>query len=138
MECRFKMEVAGTKETLWSYYSEVEKWFFWEENLENISIDGAFETGTYGKMKLVGQPEMAFRLTSVIPYQEFWNQTDIPGLGSITFGHEMLEEEGKLFIQHTVRLFNAPENTKTIDVLSQIFSDVPHAVYLLKEKVGIA
>lgn len=138
MEFSFKMEVAGTKETIWAYYSEVEKWFEWEADLENISIEGAFETGTYGKMKLEGQPEMTFELTSVIPYQEFWDQTDIPGFGSIVFGHEILEEEGKLFLKHTVRLFNAPENTKTINFLSQVFSDVPHSINLLKEKVGIA
>lgn len=138
MEFSFKMEVTGTKEIIWAYYSEVQNWFAWEEDLENISIDGAFETGTYGKMKLEGQPEMAFKLTSVIPYQEFWDQTDIPELGSIVFGHEIIEEDGKLFIQHTVRLFNAPENTETIKFLSQVFSDVPHAIYLLKEKVGIA
>lgn len=120
---------------LWAYYENLNKWYVWEEDLESITIDGDFKTGTQGKMKLSRQPEMTFTLTSVIKNTEFWDRTDIPGLGSISFGHEIFCEEDHTFMKHTVKMENAKETKETMQFLKQVFSDVPDSMFLLKEKV---
>ena len=46
MEFSFKIKVNAKKEEVWKYYSDIEKWYIWEEDLKNISLNGKFQTGT--------------------------------------------------------------------------------------------
>lgn len=52
MEFSFKIKVNAKKEEVWKYYSDIEKWYIWEEDLKNISLNGKFQTGTEGIMEL--------------------------------------------------------------------------------------
>ena len=137
MEFRFKVEVNASKEKIWSYYAEPEKRHIWEEDLESLKFNGELETGTTGTMKLKEMPEMSFTLTNIVPNVSYWDRTDIPGMGSIHFEHDILQENDKTFIQHAVRLEKENLSEDDFNFLSGVFSDVPKSVMKIKKEVEI-
>lgn len=135
MEFSFMTKIRGTKEKIWEYYADIEKWYIWESDLNDITLTGPFETGSVGSMQLEGMPPMDFLLTSVKEYQEFWDKTETP-MGSICFGHEIFEEsDGTSAVKHTVKLDCEEITAENINFLKQVFSDVPDAILLLKNQV---
>lgn len=137
MEFRFKVEVNASKEKIWSYYVEPEKRHIWEEDLESLKFNGKLETGTTGTMKLKEMPEMSFTLTNIEPNVSYWDRTDIPGMGSIHFEHDILQENDKIFIQHAVRLEKENLSEDDFNFLCGVFSDVPKSVMKIKKEVEI-
>lgn len=137
MEFRFKVEVNASKEKIWSYYAEPEKRHIWEEDLESLKFNGELETGTTGTMKLKEMPEMSFTLTNIEPNVSYWDRTDIPGMGSIHFEHDILQENDKTFIQHAVRLEKENLSEDDFNFLCGVFSDVPKSVMKIKKEVEI-
>ncbi|NMS89228.1 polyketide cyclase [Clostridioides difficile] len=137
MEFSFITKVNGTKEKVWEYYSDIQKWYIWESDLKNITLNDGFKTGSQGIMELDGMPPMEYILTSVEEFKEFWDKTDTP-LGSIFFGHEIFENsDGTVNIKHTVRLESDVINKEKVNFLKDVFSDVPDSILLLKEKVEL-
>lgn len=137
MELSFKVEVNADKETIWSYYAEPSKRHIWEEDLESITFNGEVKTGTTGKMKLKEMPEMDFTLINIIPNFSYWDRTDVPGMGSIYFKHDILQENEKTFIQHSVLLEKETPSKEDLNFLCGVFSDVPNAVIKIKKEVEI-
>lgn len=86
-------------------------------------------------MKLEGMPEMSFTLTKIIPNASYWDRTDVPGIGSIHFEHDILEEDGKNYIQHTVKLEKENPSEEDLNFLCNVFSDVPQSVMKIKKEV---
>lgn len=137
MEFKFKVEVNASKEKIWSYYAEPEKRHIWEEDLESLKFNGKLETGTTGTMKLKEMPEMSFTLTNIEANVSYWDRTDIPGMGSIHFEHDILQENDKTFIQHAVRLEKENLSEDDFNFLCGVFSDVPKSVMKIKKEVEI-
>ena len=127
----------ATEEIIWPYYANPEKRQIWEEDLESINFNGELKTGTTGTMKLKEMPEMSFTLINIIPNASYWDRTDIPGIGSIYFEHDILQENGKTFIQHTVRLEKENPSEEDLNFLCGIFSDIPNSVMKIKKEVEI-
>ena len=93
-------------------------------------MKGGFETGSYGTMELEGMPPMEYQLTLVKPLEEFWDKTATP-FGDILFGHQIIENnDGTVNVKHTVSLDS--EDKQHLEFLSQVFSDVPHSIFILK------
>jgi hypothetical protein len=135
MELQFKMEVNAAKETIWPYYADPSKRHIWEEDLENLTFDGELKTGTTGKMKLKEMPEMSFTLIKIIPNESYWDSTDVPGIGGIVFEHDILQEDGKIYIQHAVSLDKENPSEEDFNFLCGVFSDVPESVMKIKKEV---
>lgn len=51
MKYSFEQKANTSVTNLWALYADVNKWFTWENDLEEISLDGLFETNTKGSMK---------------------------------------------------------------------------------------
>ena len=134
MEFSFMAQVNATKEQVWENYADIEKWYVWEEDLKNITLNGGFQTGSQGVMELEGMPPMEYLLTSVKENEEFWDKTVTP-IGSILFGHEIISNNTTVHSKHTVRLETDEINNEKLNFLKQVFSDVPDAIMLLKSKV---
>lgn len=134
MEFSFMAKINAPKETVWDYYADVQKWYAWEDDLKNITLDGGFQTGSSGIMELEGMPPLNYLLTSVKDPREFWDSTSTP-MGDILFGHEIFENgDGTVNVRHTVRLQGETVTAEALGFLKQIFSDVPDSVLALKEK----
>ncbi|EAK9081852.1 hypothetical protein E5868_15020, partial [Listeria monocytogenes] len=119
----------------WPLYEDVNKWFKWEDDLEDISLHGEFITGSNGSMKLSGQPSMDFVLVSVKAGKSFTDRTSIPNVGDIYFIHELNDNEGKTLVRHSVEFIpaNRKANLKDLEFVSQIFADVPASIFSLIE-----
>jgi hypothetical protein len=135
VELQCTLEVSATPEKIWGYYADPTKRSVWEEDLESLVYDGEVKAGTTGKMKLKDMPEMAFTLTDVEKDSAFCDRTDVPGMGSLYFGHKILREGGKIFIRHSVRLEKDAFSEKDLGFLSGVFSDVPGAMMKIKREV---
>ncbi|GHV12957.1 polyketide cyclase [Clostridia bacterium] len=135
MELQSTIEVKAAKEVVWPYYSNPDKRAVWEEDLENLVFDGEIKTGTTGKMKLKDMPEMAFTLTEVVENAVYCDRTDVPGMGSLFFGHKILRENGKTYIQHSVKLEKDVFTDEDLGFLCGVFSDVPAAMMKIKREV---
>lgn len=137
-EFTFQTEINASPEKVWEIYSDVKKWFLWEDDLERIALNGEFATGTSGTMKLKGQPEMMFTLISVIPNEEFWDKTEIEEAGlALVFGHTLVKNNDKTIIKHIVRLEKQKGNIEDEEItfLSHVFKDTPQAILALKKVV---
>lgn len=133
MKFSFETIVDANAEKIWEYYSDTNKWYLWEDDLEDITIQNDhFITGNKGMMKLKNMPPMAFTLSSVIQYQEFIDVTQTP-MGNITFGHFLMQTNEGTIIKHEVSLDN--EEEENISILKGIFEDVPDSVFSLKKVV---
>ncbi|GHT01213.1 polyketide cyclase [Synergistales bacterium] len=135
MELQCKIEVKAAKEAVWPYYADPTKRAVWEEDLESLVFDGEVKTGTTGRMKLKDMPEMCFTLTEVIVNASYCDRTDVPGMGSLFFTHKILQESGKTFIQHGVRLQKDTFTEEDLAFLSGVFSDVPGSVMKIRREV---
>ena len=130
MEFSFSLKIRATKEDVWEYYANIEKWYDWEKDLKNITLKDGFKTGSYGTMELEGMPPMEYQLTLVKTFEEFWDKTKTP-FGDILFGHQITDNnDGTVNVKHTVSLYS--EEKQHLEFLSQVFSDVPHSIFILK------
>lgn len=136
---KFSFEQATTlaPNKIWHYYADVNKWFTWEGDLEEISLAGEFKQGTKGKMKLTGQPAMDFVLESVILHKEFIDRTSIPGLGNIYFSHQLREKGEQTIISHSVEFVpnGRAANRSDLQFVSGVFADVADSVFDLEKAV---
>jgi uncharacterized protein YndB with AHSA1/START domain len=135
MELQFTLEVNAPAEKIWPYYADPAKRYVWEDDLENIVFDGEVKTGTTGSMKLKEIPDMPFTLTEVVENASYCDRTDVPGMGSLYFGHKILRENGKTYIRHSVRLEKENPGEDDLGFLGGVFSDVPGAVLKIKREV---
>jgi hypothetical protein len=135
MELQCKLEVCAKPEKIWGYYVDPAKRSIWEEDLENLVYDGEIKAGATGKMKLKDMPEMSFTLTEVVKDAAFCDRTDVPGMGSLFFSHRILDESGKIFIQHGVRLEKDAFSEEDLGFLGGVLSDVPDSVLKIKREV---
>jgi hypothetical protein len=135
MELQCKIAVNAAKEVIWPYYADPSKRSVWEDDLESIVFDGEVKTGTTGRMKLKEMPEMPFTLTEIIENASYCDRTDVPGMGSLYFNHKIVQEDGKTYIQHSVRLEKEVFTEADLGFLSGVFSDVPGSVLKIKQEV---
>lgn len=135
MKYSFELQTDIAIEKIWPLYEDVNKWFKWEDDLEDISLHGEFITGSNGSMKLSGQPSMDFVLVSVKAGKSFTDRTSIPNVGDIYFIHELNDNEGKTLVRHSVKFIpaNRKANLKDLEFVSQIFADVPASIFSLIE-----
>ncbi|EAC3312895.1 hypothetical protein ACTBNQ_001375 [Listeria monocytogenes] len=135
MKYSFELQTDIAIEKIWPLYEDVNKWFKWEDDLEDISLHGEFITGSNGSMKLSGQPSMDFVLVSVKAGKSFTDRTSIPNVGDIYFIHELNDNEGKTLVRHSVEFIpaNRKANLKDLEFVSQIFADVPASIFSLIE-----
>lgn len=91
-------------EKLWDLYSNVENWKQWDEEIEKITLNGDFITGTKGVMYMEGQEPMNFILTDVEVKKHFIDETIIEPLNtSIIVGHYIEKKSNDRFLlRHSV------------------------------------
>ncbi|MEK0307118.1 SRPBCC family protein [Bifidobacterium favimelis] len=133
MKFSYEMTTDLSMEQLWPYYADVKRWFAWESDLEDIELDGAFATGTTGRMTMTGQPPMPYTLVKVEEGRSFTDKSTVPDVGDVYFAHELAERDGRTLIRHSVELVpvGGVDTPDTAHAAAGIFSDVPDSVFAL-------
>jgi hypothetical protein len=132
--------VNATPQQIWPYYTEFNLRKSWEPALEELTFDGPLRTGTCGNMKLGGMPAPDFELVDVQEPHVLCDCTQIPGVGSLYFRFDLLEQgDQATTITHSVELKAAPGasigDEQQADLLQTVFQAVPSDVARLKRIV---
>ena len=69
----------------------------------------------------------------MLDHRSFCDVTKIPGIGSLYFNHELIPTVQGTVIKHSVELVCIADNEeeKQLSFLTQVFSDVPQAIFSL-------
>jgi hypothetical protein len=131
----FQTNIHATSKDIWKMYVDLNKRRQWETDLEYIKLNGDFSTGTSGVIKLIDRPEMPYRLTSVVPYESYWDRTEIPGKGlALCFGHEFTMIDDGTLVKISAELERSTGEITDQDILflAQVFSDTPQSILAIK------
>jgi hypothetical protein len=102
------LDTPASPAALWRLYSDVSTWPRWDEAFEEVTLDGPFEPGSGGTLKVRGRDPLAFRLVEVDTERGFVDETLIPG-GVIRFRHRIEpRDDGKVRLTHEVEIEAPP------------------------------
>jgi carbon monoxide dehydrogenase subunit G len=90
-------EIDTTKEKMWSIWTDIENWNHWINSVESSALEGNFENGVKGSMKIKGRSS-SFRIVEVVENESFICRSKLP-LCTMDAGHVMKEENGKLQVK---------------------------------------
>lgn len=88
MNLEYSIQIANTREHIFSIYKDVNSWAQWDPDIEAVGLDGEFIAGTHGWLKPVGAPKTATRMVSVIEPDSFTVESKLP-FCTMTFEHEL-------------------------------------------------
>jgi len=89
-------------EKVWRLYSDVSQWSEWDSDMQKVTLEGEFVTGTSGTMFMKGMPPLPFTLNEVEKNKVFVNSS-VLGEITVTFGHYIFEEGDEEYaLKHTV------------------------------------
>lgn len=80
------LETDAPPAAIWSLMSDVDSWPSWNRGVEQIALDGPFETGTWFTMTLPGEQTLRTQLIDVVPLRGFTDQTLVDEL-DVTVAH---------------------------------------------------
>ena len=91
-------------EKLWNYYSNVNLWKEWDEEVEKVELNSEFVSGTTGYMYITSMDPMNFILTNVESKKLFIDETSIEPLKTkVIVGHFIEEKSnGRFILRHSV------------------------------------
>lgn len=133
MKFYFELRINSSAKRVWSFYEDIHEWYKWEDELQDIQLEGDFEQGSTGSMTFKGMPPLKFELTTVTKERRFCDKTSIPEIGDLYFGHQIKICDTGVLVQHSVALENAEISQQNTAFLTSIFKDVPHSMFKLKE-----
>jgi hypothetical protein len=93
---------TATREQIWAFWADLPGWPKWDENLEAVTIDGPFESGTFGRLKPVSAKEVAIEILDVDAPNSFVDVQLLPKAAMRTV-HKISEaDDGGLIVTQTV------------------------------------
>lgn len=115
---------TATPEQVWALYADVQRWLEWDSGLEAVTLDGPFQSGSTGTMKVQGQPPLSWSLLEVDQNTWFTDVTEIPGVATLTFGHRIQPLPTGARVTHEVRI----EGPAAAQLGPMVTADTPEAM----------
>jgi hypothetical protein len=98
------LETKASPERVWRIWSDVSTWPDWNPDVQSISIDGPFASGTTGKMTTKAGGTHAITLQAVQPGRSFRLETSaLPG-ARFAFQCEVLPSQGGSSISQSIAM----------------------------------
>jgi len=96
--------VHASKQVVWQWWTDVEKWPQWDTDLIESAVLGEFAVGTQGRMKVADDALVSFVISEVIPEERFSIKIALFG-ATLSYTYAMTtEEDGSLKIVHGAHL----------------------------------
>ncbi|WP_330230469.1 SRPBCC family protein [Nocardia sp. NBC_00508] len=116
-------------DVMWELWSNVPARTEWDRGLEYINVDGPFEAGTTGTVKVEGQDPVRYEIVEVTPKESFTDRFESL-LGTHTDWHHTIQRRADGRYDVTWRLeTRGPLSLISLPVLKSIFGEeVPTAV----------
>jgi uncharacterized protein YndB with AHSA1/START domain len=74
-----EIEADVQPKAIWRAWTEVEQWPRWNADIERISIDGPFATGSTITMTPKGQETVELRIAEAVESERFVDEADVGG-----------------------------------------------------------
>ncbi len=123
----YTQETSAEAEAVWRLWSDPPSWPRWDEDLEEVSLDGAFEFGSTGTLKPKGMDGFGFELTRVEVGVGYTDETALPG-AVLRFDHDLVRDNGRLQIVQRVTMEGPAANDYFGELGTGIVLDVPEAL----------
>ncbi len=87
-------ETTAAREQVWKLWADVPGRTRWDTDLEYARLDGPFQTGSTGEVKLEGQPARKFLITYSKPMEGYADRFFLPFYGKMDWHHTIKETNG--------------------------------------------
>ena len=87
-------KTTADREQVWELWADVPNRTRWDAGLEYAKLDGPFQTGSTGEVKLEGQPARKFLITYCEPLEGYTDRFFLPFYGKMDWHHTIEETEG--------------------------------------------
>jgi Polyketide cyclase / dehydrase and lipid transport len=91
---RHTVETNEPPAKIWQVLEDVENWKNWDREIESCHLDGPFQTGTSGYLKLKGSPRLNTLLTHVGPFSCFVQEAKL-FLATAVMTHSIVHDSGQ-------------------------------------------
>ncbi len=75
-EYESSIETSAGPDAVWQHWSDMASWPQWNDGIEKIQIDGAFEVGTTFTMTPPGDDPVSMSLVEIVPGELFADEMD--------------------------------------------------------------
>lgn len=69
--CKYTVETRATPAQIWRVWEDVETWKSWDEEIEFSRLNGSFEAGTTGYLKMHNSPILKTEITECEPLRRY-------------------------------------------------------------------
>jgi catechol 2,3-dioxygenase-like lactoylglutathione lyase family enzyme len=104
---------------VYALYADVRAWPSWDEDVERVTLEGPFATGTRGTLAMKGRPPLSLTLTEVTPDVGFADETQV-GPMTVRFRHVLTPMFGGTRIAHTVEVEGPGADALGADIASGV------------------
>ena len=120
---------TASPEAIWNLWADVANRTRWDEGLEGARIDGPFQQGASGEVKLRDQPPRRFEVIECQPMRRYTDRFFLP-MGTTMDWHHSVEERGHSQRQVTFQVVaNGPTSLVLAPVLRRILQgELPQTV----------
>ena len=84
---------TATPEAIWRLWADVPNRTRWDDALERITLEGPFQCGADGVVKLRGQPERRFKVVDTVPPKAYTDRFFLPLGGKMDWAHIISEAD---------------------------------------------
>jgi hypothetical protein len=113
--------------TIWGLWSDVSNWSRWDTDLEEVTLEGAFEAGAKGSLRPAGMGGFPFTITRAEPGVGYSDDTPI-GDAVLRFDHDVITAEGQTQVRQRVTMDGPAANELFQEFADKIIMDVPGSV----------
>lgn len=106
------MQIVGTarraiedisKEQVFSFWSDVNNWAKWNDEIDTATLEGAFKEGSFFILVLKNGQKVKIELLKVEENRSFTDLTKFP-LAKMYGVHEIIEKDGKIELIATIKI----------------------------------
>jgi hypothetical protein len=98
-------KTTAKPETIWQLWADVPNRIHWDDSLEYAQLDGPFQIGAMGVVKLKGQPERKFTILDCIPTQMYTDRFFLPMSGKMDWRHTIKAVDGGCEVTFNIHVF---------------------------------
>ena len=86
---------AAKPEAIWRLWADVPNRSRWDDALERITLEGPFQSGAAGTVKLRGQPDRRFEVVQSAPPRVYTERVLLPLGAKMDWAHTISEVDGE-------------------------------------------
>jgi hypothetical protein len=110
-------------ENIWKLWADVPNRRSWDDSLEYANLEGSFQSGAAGRIKLKGQPERKFEILDCIPLQKYTDRFFLSMGGKMDWVHTITKTGDGHNVTFDVNVFG-PTSLILALIMKSILRDV--------------